>query len=375
MKREPAWAQNYSGFLQSLARIVANPGQDLVRHDGKQRFWCEVCPLSFRTLPGIREHMKVEHRSEYLSSTQLQYPFRCDRCPRKFGNVNSLRAHKRSHGHDGEGEEEEEGGVALSLVQPPPGAAADEESCRQWEQLVSPECLLVENGSAESESEVGYGCDACGTTFEQEAGLQEHFAAAHDTTHACRVCRKVFALAKTLIRHQQVHTGQKQFECTACYKTFQHDKNLTLHQRVHTGDKAFVCDVCARRFARKSALEVHKRTHTGERPFECDVCHKRFINTSNLNEHRRTHTGERPWECHLCGKTFSFQSHYGRHMLYIHGGKARPAALESFKCGACDKVFTRKGHLARHERTHTAPAAPATDVGAAHTEPGRVPDG
>ncbi|NWH74274.1 ZN398 protein, partial [Piaya cayana] len=54
--------------------------------------------------------------------------------------------------------------------------------------------------------------------------------------------------------------------CSDCSKSFSQKHHLIKHQQIHTGERPFVCTNCSKSFSRKCHLLTHQRIHTGERP-------------------------------------------------------------------------------------------------------------
>lgn len=62
--------------------------------DGKQRYVCNECDKSYTRRQSLKEHLKLKHCKR---PEGIDYPFKCDSCPKKFPLEKKLRLHKFVH--------------------------------------------------------------------------------------------------------------------------------------------------------------------------------------------------------------------------------------------------------------------------------------
>ncbi|RAL11554.1 uncharacterized protein BO97DRAFT_415133 [Aspergillus homomorphus CBS 101889] len=177
---------------------------------------------------------------------------------------------------------------------------------------------------------------ACGATFSDSCGLQEHLIACHMATvegakgtgyyccwEGCHRPDEPFSQKSKLQGHFLTHSNYKNFKCSVCGKFFARQATLERHERSHRGEKPYKCAECGKSFTDSSELKTHSRTHTGEKPFKCTYPGCNFqtgdMQSSNMSSHRLTH-GERRHKCHYPGCTKSFTRHdqLKRHLKSTH---------------------------------------------------------
>merc|ERR1712120_134341 len=80
-----------------------------------------------------------------------------------------------------------------------------------------------------------------------------------------KVSEKSFTNKLCLIKHQNLHIGEKHFQCKICEKSISKQLNPFQHQIVHTEDKPFHCKDCEKRFTVKiKSISIPESTHWGE---------------------------------------------------------------------------------------------------------------
>ncbi|CAD5206473.1 unnamed protein product [Bursaphelenchus okinawaensis] len=121
--------------------------------------------------------VRTRHRSSANDSM-----FKCNYCPKKFTEQNSLRMHME-------------------------------------------ECRLVRS----------HECPQCGKRFKARGGLQQHNRIhLQERPYHCHYCPKRFNQKSHLDQHERIHTGQKPFACQYCGRAFRQRSQQMGHEATHT---------------------------------------------------------------------------------------------------------------------------------------------
>jgi len=188
-------------------------------------------------------------------------------------------------------------------------------------------------------------CPVCGEQF-SNYGLYALHRCFHWPEMApikCAVCNQRFARSIDLQSHVCQSLSGKDDEASDERSL---DQSRPKKPKVDASlGQIYSCGLCQKQFRNNSHLVRHQQVHTGERPYQCTVCDKRFSEPSSVKRHMYIHTNEAPHECQMCGHRYSSPCYLREHMM-SHTGE-RPN-----KCPICDKQYSRSGHLTRHLRQH-----------------------
>jgi len=154
-------------------------------------------------------------------------------------------------------------------------------------------------------------CSACERRFSRTADLQRH---------VCRQLTKDGVFDPKHLdgdrpkKHRVEQSLGQMYSCRLCDKQFRSNSHLVRHQQVHTGERPYHCTVCDKRFSEPSSVKRHMYIHTNEAPHACPTCGHRYSSPCYLREHMLSHTGERPNKCPICDKQYSRSGHLTRHL-------------------------------------------------------------
>lgn len=225
---------------------------------------CHLCSKVCDDTANLRAHLRKVHEID---------PFRCDHCPKFFGDLPQLKFH---------------------LI---------EKHFPHLAQFPCPKCTKVfpiknrldshvKNRHAEGKPS----CQHCGRTFQNLGSLRTHIESIH--THfserkkfCCETCGKVFFTKYALQSHTLTHMAPEDwpFQCKVCDKKFVNKYKWSDHEKAHLNGPQNVCNYCGKSFHTKIYLADHINLHTGNKPYDCKVCQKRFSDRGNLRSHLKNH--------------------------------------------------------------------------------------
>ncbi|XP_056641610.1 transcriptional regulator ovo-like isoform X2 [Diorhabda carinulata] len=115
------------------------------------------------------------------------------------------------------------------------------------------------------------------------------------------------------------------------------------------GQTSFACRICNKSFALQRLLNRHMKCHSDVKRYLCTFCGKGFNDTFDLKRHTRTHTGVRPYKCSLCEKSFTQRCSLESHCLKVHGVQHQYAYKERrTKVYVCEEC----GHTTNEPEVH-----------------------
>jgi hypothetical protein len=133
----------------------------------------------------------------------------------------------------------------------------------------------------------------------------------------CGVCNRKFKTRRDLLRHETIHTAEREFECPMCDRKFRYKSGLDGHMKRHTVGTPVRCDICGKKYRREEGVRKHKQAyHSGEYKYPCNICNRKFPSRSVLTQHRKSHVANSAGR-HVCprgcGRVFTNSDDYRKH--------------------------------------------------------------
>lgn len=180
-------------------------------------------------------------------------------------------------------------------------------------------------------------CKLCGTEGDENEKTKTPFTAKSETEfrrHALEVhginkaficpqngCSFSTARYTDLVKHQQIHSEEKDFKCDKCGQAFAQHEGLQSHQRSCYHLQQYLCDLCGQGFNQAQGMRLHRRVvHFGEKRHKCQVCSNTFSDHTNLRRHMRIHDNSFPYACQVCGQKYRHSNSLKAHMASKHPG-------------------------------------------------------
>ncbi|GMT15718.1 hypothetical protein PFISCL1PPCAC_7015, partial [Pristionchus fissidentatus] len=186
--------------------------------------------------------------------------------------------------------------------------------------------------------------------------------------HQCKFCTKSFTKKCNLVKHERIHTGERQFKCATCKSSFTLESLLVKHISAYDhvaapqSDSSQVED--PERMKRRASIILAAPSSSSKKySFTCSFCPKTFPRSHDRTVHERMHTGERKYKCDKCSKRFTQYGHLSKHLricTHVAGVESTAGytlATEQFPCPSCERIFSQKSALEIHSLTHTGKQA------------------
>ncbi|KAM7311379.1 hypothetical protein ISCGN_008286 [Ixodes scapularis] len=268
---------------------------------GKKQYKCDVCTGTYQHAFSLKRHFLRTHINyRYLSEADIT------NCNINLNLVRQLR-------------EETEGRMA--------------------------ECK--EGGDARS---LGlYRCHLCSTLFDTRDELKTHVSThAEDNVQkglSCGHCEMTFSHRQNLVRHQSVHSTEKQYLCRHCGKSFPSLANQKRHEKIHENlNLPYPCKLCAATFMHGVHLQKHLKKLHFERLHLCNLCPRFFLEKQQLEQHSRIHRVDEdelpPKKCKVSDSRAVFKGKRGKNF---------DSELK-YSCSICKRRFATYLNMCRHKK-------------------------
>ena len=216
-------------------------------------FWRRVCAICGKILND--ETAKMQHQKKH----EVEVP-ECDVCDEKFSTIYNLHRHMQEQHNSFQGEK-----VSTNPT------ANEQFVCEvcfkpfNYKRNLNMHICISHTGMNELK------CPVCEQKFGTRSNLKRHLMEQHKITQF----------------DSSIHPDEvKVFTCMVCDSVFKRKQHLKEHEMTHVDSEKFTCDQCGKQFSVKSSLVRHQKIHTGEREkHPCEVCRKIFLSKGSLGRH------------------------------------------------------------------------------------------
>ncbi|KAG5667302.1 hypothetical protein PVAND_015288 [Polypedilum vanderplanki] len=231
-------------------------------HTEDYKYFCDHCPLKFKTRKDICGHMEIH------MSPESRRRFQCEYCERNYSKKTSLLHHIQMwHTENGE------------IFECECGA-----SFKTQKRLRYHKRNTHEQGS--------YECHECNKFYKSKHLLKTHIAMIHRDKIPCTICGKEVAEGHLMKDHMKRHLSANHI-CKTCGEKFSTREGLLKHEReIHFLVKGLhFCKDCGKELSSARALKRHiLRLHTETEKVKCCVeeCKYETGQKDDLVKHLKT---------------------------------------------------------------------------------------
>ncbi|XP_023954547.1 zinc finger protein 121 [Bicyclus anynana] len=240
---------------------------------------CSKCPVRYRFVSKLKEHMKEEHGIDL---------FVCQVCQAIIEDESEFTKHLQSHT-----------GI---------------HTCATCNMVFKKRDTIIahfkwhEEVKAIAESDGAHVCEVCGLFFKDEEYLKEHHDKKHVKKFTCYYCGRMYKGEISFDLHIKKHEMNNDVRQNASKRKC----TPAARARAHT------CAACGKHFVDERALLWHERLHTNERPYVCDVCGRGFVSLNRRNQHAVCAHTAPARRCPLCPALFHLRSMVNTHIKKVH---------------------------------------------------------
>ncbi|CAG5059884.1 unnamed protein product [Parnassius apollo] len=217
---------------------------------------CSKCPVRYRFVAKLKEHMKAEHDIDL---------FICVVCKAIIEGENEFNKHLKTH--------------------------SNIHMCAKCNVVFKKRDSIIahlkwhEEMENLKQAEGAHVCEVCGQVLRDEEHLKEHNDKKHVKKYTCYYCGRMYKgeiSFETHIKKHEMHTKRDTKQETEKIKV---NKEAEKREEIGQKNKKFSCGTCERNFVNERSLMWHQRLHTNERPYVCDVCGRAFVSLNRRNQH------------------------------------------------------------------------------------------